>query len=370
MKIGILTASYAPNYGALLQCYALQQYLTQRGENVEVIDYVPDVADLHWSTFPFRAFSKATLKGKLTIFSKFLLFLPFRLRRQHKFSQFVNKYLKLSKHSYKSGVVSFDDRYDIYIIGSDQMWSKNIFEMDPVYWGNFEKKQGERIVSYAVSCGSTDQFNRDDEIYIKKSLANFSFISVREDVLARYIEGLTSLPVATVLDPTLMLKKEAYDALAVKPSIKEEYVLIYRIGDNSLIDEMAEIASKHYGGVKIVEIGNSMITHRLRHPHYKQCTPSICEFLGYFKYAKCIFSRSFHGLVFSLMFRRQFYVGESDIMDRVNNLLDIIGLKNRVINRQNIHSMKFEEIDYESVERKLLEKSIESAAFIDKILEC
>ena len=40
-KIGILTFHNAVNYGAILQCYALQNALEQRGYNVEVIDYTP-----------------------------------------------------------------------------------------------------------------------------------------------------------------------------------------------------------------------------------------------------------------------------------------------------------------------------------------
>ena len=39
MKVGILTFHRAHNFGAMLQCYALQEYLTKKGLNVEVIDY-------------------------------------------------------------------------------------------------------------------------------------------------------------------------------------------------------------------------------------------------------------------------------------------------------------------------------------------
>ena len=39
MKIGILTFHRAHNYGAVLQCYALQEVLKGMGHEVEVIDY-------------------------------------------------------------------------------------------------------------------------------------------------------------------------------------------------------------------------------------------------------------------------------------------------------------------------------------------
>ena len=41
MKIGILTFHCAHNYGAVLQCYALQEYLKHLGHDVYVINYRP-----------------------------------------------------------------------------------------------------------------------------------------------------------------------------------------------------------------------------------------------------------------------------------------------------------------------------------------
>lgn len=39
MKIGILTQPLQPNYGALLQNYALQQVLIREGHDMETIDW-------------------------------------------------------------------------------------------------------------------------------------------------------------------------------------------------------------------------------------------------------------------------------------------------------------------------------------------
>ena len=41
MKIGIITFHWATNYGAVLQCYALQETLKAKGNDVENIDYYP-----------------------------------------------------------------------------------------------------------------------------------------------------------------------------------------------------------------------------------------------------------------------------------------------------------------------------------------
>ena len=41
-KIGILTYHRVFNFGSLLQTYALQKYLENKGQMVEVIDYYPE----------------------------------------------------------------------------------------------------------------------------------------------------------------------------------------------------------------------------------------------------------------------------------------------------------------------------------------
>ncbi|MCQ2218820.1 MAG: polysaccharide pyruvyl transferase family protein [Paludibacteraceae bacterium] len=369
MRAGILTAFNAPNYGTVLQCYALQQTLENKGIDATIIDYTPSSVDLHWSTFPFNLFrNEKSLKGKLIIICKFFLFLSYRILRRRMFAKFVADHFKMSPQKFNDKSDFKNEYYDWYIVGSDQMWSKKIFGMDDIYWGNFPKSPNTRLATYANSTGNTEQFNTSDIEYIRQSLRNFSAIGVREEVLNHFISGLTNQKVTTVLDPTLLLKKEAYDQLAIEPKIQGKYVLIYRIGDNNLIDKMAEIAAKKYDA-KIVEIGNSMVTHRIKHPQYVQCTPSVGEFLGFFKNATCIFSRSFHGLVFSLMFRKQFYVGESDIMDRVNNLLNIVGLNNRVVTENNIDSMTFDEIDYDTIEKRLDPHIKLSNTFIDDIIK-
>lgn len=43
MKVGILTFHTATNYGAVLQCYALQTALEKCGYTVEVINYQNDL---------------------------------------------------------------------------------------------------------------------------------------------------------------------------------------------------------------------------------------------------------------------------------------------------------------------------------------
>ncbi|SFE81965.1 hypothetical protein [Thermophagus xiamenensis] len=42
MNIGILTFQHSINFGAQLQCFALQKFLESKGFNVMIINYIPD----------------------------------------------------------------------------------------------------------------------------------------------------------------------------------------------------------------------------------------------------------------------------------------------------------------------------------------
>ena len=48
MKIKNITCHDVYNYGASLQAYALQQYLTELGHEVQIIDYFPDYMDVNY----------------------------------------------------------------------------------------------------------------------------------------------------------------------------------------------------------------------------------------------------------------------------------------------------------------------------------
>ena len=54
MRIGILTFHRAHSYGAVLQCYALQQTLAQMEHEVWVIDYrQPYIENLYYKVLKF-----------------------------------------------------------------------------------------------------------------------------------------------------------------------------------------------------------------------------------------------------------------------------------------------------------------------------
>ena len=123
MKIGVTTFQWSDNYGAVLQAYALQSFLQQRGHEVEIVDYRKD--------------------RKRTIFHTFLAKTPSAcLRKWHAayktylFDQFRRKHLNLTQTPFYSSqdLGAIRDRYDMLITGSDQVWNPRWLEQRPGFF--------------------------------------------------------------------------------------------------------------------------------------------------------------------------------------------------------------------------------------------
>lgn len=287
MKIGILTFHNADNYGAVLQCYALQEHLKKQYPNDEVfvIDYRnPDIE------YTYKSIRKRkSLKENFLQF----IYLPAVIKKQKKFETFRKKYLNL-------GVADFSI-YSIIYYGSDQIWNTILTGNDLVYFGKgFNGKK----IAYAASDGGEIKFT--DEI--KELLNGFETISCRESSLAERLkfEGV-SVPVSTVSDPIFLLSSKEWLKVAILPNVSN-YILAYKISPRLDFDIQAEkLGSKL--GKKVIQI---VYTKSLRQLVYKnqQIIQSISpeQFIGYLLKSDCVLTTSFHGTAFSILFEKLFYV--------------------------------------------------------------
>ena len=108
MRIGILTFHCAHNYGAMLQCYALQEYLKGRGDEVYVIDYRPD-----YLTHPYKKHKLSHWLSKDPLRTlKRLLSEPFLLKKRGKrwdgFDNFMRMKLNLYPYDKRSDYTNLD----------------------------------------------------------------------------------------------------------------------------------------------------------------------------------------------------------------------------------------------------------------------
>ena len=347
MRIGILTFHCAHNYGAVLQCYALQIYLQKRGHDVYVIDYRPEIITNVYKWFQAHRFFR---KNLYKIFAEILL-LRGRKRRYNNFNQFIETELRLAP------VETINkDPYDLILVGSDQVWNFNITGgFDKFYWGDFSHPAHSKVASYAASMHDKWTEKESREIILK--FRNFYKISVREIQLSNKLIEITGRKdIVHVVDPTLLLTCDDWRKVAIPPKMKNEYLLLYQVeGKNERTEKIANEISKQRN-LKIVRLftfadfGTSL--------KVLSCSPF--EFIGLFVNASFVVCSSFHGTIFSLQFRKPFLSVRMNVGkdNRVENLLEPLGLSDHFVDQLPseydgsfiLDEYKFEEMRQKSIE--------------------
>lgn len=350
-RIGILTFHNAENYGAMLQAYALKQHLEKENPSaaVGILDYRNPHIELSYKYFKPWSFFKHKGAAKILAVLLQLYYLPGKMKVKKCFRAFTEEYLKPAGGDF--------DSYDWMVYGSDQIWNPTLTGGDGTYMG---KGFSGRKISYGASDGGELQVNPE----IVKLLEDFDSISCRETSLTRRLgQCISHKPLATVCDPVFLLSKEAWLAFAKSPK-ETDYVLIYKVAENPVLDKEAERFARHHKK-KVIQIVyvRSVRKFFCRAQKFVQAiTPN--EFVGYFAHADLVFTTSFHGTAFSILLERDFYTLQfGHRAERVTDLLDELGLSARFVRTvPGAEAREGHGIHYKSVAPKL-------AAYRDKSIE-
>lgn len=320
MKIGILTFHRAHNYGAVLQCYALQEVLKIMGHDVWVIDYKQSYIDSVYSLLNFTRIVKYLRHGKILSLFNYCVNLPVRYKHKIAYTHFRNKFLNLTN---PCSSTTIPNDMDVYVIGSDQLWNTKLTGgIDFVYWGQFSRNPMSSVVAYAVSTNIINLSSIDKQL-MSQMLSCFSFISLREYSLAHYIESNQLFTkVEICLDPTLLANFDIWKPFIEKPIKEGKYILIYEARkfakDPKLLYQKAkQLAEQENCNVIDLSTGNV----------------SPAEFVNFFRFANCVITTSFHAVAFSLIFNRSLYAIalEDGHDERYIGLLHTVGYEDAIV---------------------------------------
>ena len=361
MRIGILTFHCAHNYGAVLQCYATQEFLRSNGYIVEVIDYRPEYLLNPYKLFNTKHLFDINPIRTIKNIIKYILTFRLKYRRWKGFNKFIYNYLNLSNRVYKRKIPS---NYDIYIIGSDQIWNPQITNgFDPVFFGDFSfSKDSKRYIAYAASMESKN-LNTEEKNFYKNSLRHFDSISVREIDLHKLLEPLIENNIKHVLDPTLMVSPNLWNHFKSYNPNHKKYVVVYQVMTNKNTLRIANNIAKQIGAeVRILTAWLQIKTKNT----FQDATPE--DFVNTIRNAACIITTSFHGTAFSVIFNRPFYtiMLNEGTDSRSTSLLKSLGLNDRLINMND--SPTFSTIDYTEPNKRLEILRKESQDFLLKAL--
>ncbi len=356
MKIGVITWHHGGNFGSVLQALALSEVLKELGYNAEIINYLPSpygrITPLR--NILFRCLSRFFLNFRSKVFPKSDLF------RHNNISQSRPLYNRRE-------LIEYAKDYDVIICGSDQIWAPTAY--DDVYFGVFAAPKTRKI-SYAASIGLYDIPVELINKY-QVGLKDFYAISVREDTGKELLERYCNINSEVCLDPTLLHEKSFYSKYEEQvDGLNEKYILCYFLKVNNdyqrLVDEYAK--------------DNNLIILKITSSDCKSKTKlqlddiSPGSFLWLIRNAECIFTDSYHGTIFSMLYHKCYYTFERfEKTDPINQNSRLDQLKkyfgiNTISSNTQLSDLPHYTFDYLSFDDKLRRLQLESIRFLKNAL--
>ena len=371
LKIANLTLDGYFNYGNVLQRYAVCNLLMGLGAEVESLWFSPQAGFLPYlqSHYPWmkdswdwKTWVKLGINWKGATHKMFSGENAWEAARNAGIKSFVDRYIPMR---YNVDFAKVADEYDYFVVGSDQVWNPNFagFEKFFMKFASMEKR-----IAYAASISSPDVPLDAMEVFID-GINGMKAISVREQAGAELIEQLTGRKVEVVADPTMLVASEKWREIARKPSwLKgdEKILTTYFLGKRP--DEVINrLAMEH--GLKVVNILDEHVFE-----HYAVAPE---EWLWLIDNARLMYTDSFHGTVFSILFRRPFVVTErigdgcvNKMTSRIDTLLGKFGLEARRGTKENGYMIENPmHIRYGDVEMVLAADKTRAVSYLCKALD-
>ena len=330
LRIARFTLDGYFNYGNLLQNYALQYVLKKYADEIDSVWTMPNnFLPQSWWRWSWKEPIKWFINWKGFRDNFKIGRFGIEMARQARMRDFADRYIN---YRYDADLTSLDAEYDYFVVGSDQVWNPNWdFKNYFLPFASPEKR-----ISYAASISSPDVPDAVKVDYIK-GLNGMKTLSLREQAGADLVEKLTGRKAMVHVDPTLLLTADEWRKVSRQPTWYhgEDYVLTYFLGKRpAAVDEIIKST-----GLKVVNLLDENV--------YEHYVTGVDEFIWAIEHAKLVYTDSFHGTVFSIIFRRPFVVCdrvgnsiETKMTSRIDSLLQLFGLEARRGTIENNYSIE------------------------------
>ena len=373
MKIGILTLPLHTNYGGILQAYALQTVLEIMGHEVTLIDkgWPP-----HYTLFnnikivAKNAIKKFLNRGEHLSWHR-IFFGNKEIEAEHEQTfKFVKKYIKRkvvpNLYSIREG------EYEGFVVGSDQIWREHHYRPIENAFLDFAKEWPVKRISYAASFG-TDlwEYSKEQTFLCSSLIKKFDGVSVRESDAVYLCKQYLEQDAIHVLDPTLLLSPTDYIKnikIENEPKSKGNF-LVYILDMNEEKQLIVDYLSEKYHLTPFVV--NSKCEDKSQ-PLSERIQPPVEQWLRGFYDARFVFTDSFHACAFAINFNKPFFVfgNKKRGMSRFESLLNTFGLTNRLVqSKSEVEKSTCQEIDWNSVNNKLIQNREKSLSFVIRNLK-
>ncbi len=344
-RIAIVTLYDNINIGNKLQNYAVCKILEDYAGEVETLSYKEKGRALGWKSklVLLFGFPRSVAKEKRTI-----------LRRINRFKVFSQKYLNVKQaESFSAYNTSYSDLYDVFVTGSDQVWhnwTNTKAELD-YFFLRFANK--EKRICLSPSFGFEEVPNEFKTQYIS-GLKGFTHLSCREQSGCKIIKELTEIDAVRLIDPTMMLSVEKWRTIEKTPqySVPKHFILAYCLGGMTEKNRKDLLELSKSMKIPVIDIFN------LKYPEYYCTSPD--EFLYLVDHCDLVYTNSFHGCVFSILYHKPLRVFDRNdnsgkqMTGRLSTLFDLFQGR---IN------------DYDYVDTVLESERIKMKKYLDKCIK-
>ena len=314
-KIGIITLYADYNYGNRLQNYAVQKIFSKKGYNV---DTIINIERVHFRILRLLYKYATAITGNK------------ESKRNIGMMQFNRKRINRVNVLGKRVPEKLINRYDYFVVGSDQVWNPKLKEFDyHRFFLRFCDK--EKRICLSPSIGMNSIPSEFSEMF-KEGLSGFKYLSCREESGANAIESVCGQRCETLIDPTLALEANEWRIIEETVNGTDKYILLFLLGEKSNV--VKEILSKLDSNYKIIDMGDNLSSYYAAKPE---------QLLFLIDNAMLVITDSFHITAFSINFNVPFYVvNRYDSKDDTNNkmnsrivtLTNLLGLSERYITQE------------------------------------
>lgn len=366
-KIATITM-FGDNYGACLQAFALQHVLEERNQYSRIIKY---------NSFDYTNKKAQTKLQKVKKYGlkKVILYLvekKYSKMVKDAFQSFRENYLKFDTKEYCRGkdLSELNERYDLFLCGSDMIWSEEFIDDWDFYYLKFVTPFKKN--SYAPSFGKNN-LTEENKKKVAHYLETFKNLSCRENGGVDLIQSLTEKSVVQVLDPTMLLSANEWNQVIGNTDriFKEKYVFAYVFGKtNNKRKKIFETVESKIAPVKFIP--------RKRKKDYDNFPVDVVgplEYMRLIRDAEFVVTDTFHGLMFSIIFRKPFIVLQrndgtnwSQYSDRMTSTLKMFGLEERYVRETGLNIDQYKELDYSGIEKVIQQKRDSSLMYLDKVI--
>lgn len=314
MKIGLITFHRTTNFGSSLQTFGLYKKINNMGYDCELVDYRCPAIEKREGID-----EKLILNQSLKNIVKSILFQPKKKKKYKALQDFSNNNMRLTKPYTPNTIIEIDEKYEKIFIGSDIVWGRDITNYDYTYFLNFVSNR-EKKYAFASSVGDYD--DKGDNSTVSKLLSDFNRIAVRETEAVNWVKKLTGKDIDLVCDPTMLLTESEWTQIIPSNRKYSNYVLIYFRNKKNMSDAM-EYAKMHHKKVVVINYELPILNVINEKPIL------LNDFLGLIRFADCVFTASYHGMLFSLYYNKLFYFYTRAHKSRVLSLAERVGVLDR-----------------------------------------